>query len=343
MSDGVSVIICCHNSERLLPETLGHLLSQQFTAPPPPWEVIVIDNGSTDRTAEVARAIWPVDKAVPLRIVHEPELGLTHARLRGIAEAKYEILCFVDDDNRVAPDWIQTVSALAAEHPEVGAFGGQTEAAPESVPPAWFRQFQSYYAVGPQAEKGGDLTDTRGYLWGAGMSLRKRAWQTLIERQFNFVLSDRKGKALSAGGDAELCYALRLAGWRLWYDPQLRLQHYIPESRLRWSYVRKVSRGFGAATAGMDAYLAAMKSRTSSSSSRRESWLWQTLATVRYLLKKPFKLMSAPFSSMEGDADVLQIENMWGRLLELLKNRRRYYANLREVRERLANQLQAIL
>jgi hypothetical protein len=175
------------------------------------------------------------------------------------------------------------------------------------------------------------------------MSLRKRAWQTLIERQFNFVLSDRKGKALSAGGDAELCYALRLAGWRLWYDPQLRLQHYIPESRLRWSYVRKVSRGFGAATAGMDAYLAAMKSRTSSSSSRRESWLWQTLATVRYLLKKPFKLMSAPFSSMEGDADVLQIENMWGRLLELLKNRRRYYANLREVRERLANQPQAIL
>jgi hypothetical protein len=46
---------------------------------------------------------------------------------------------------------------------------------------------------------------------------------------------------------------------------------------------------------------------------------------------------------MEGDPDVLQIENMWGRLLELLRNRRRYDANLREVKERLTNQPQAIL
>jgi glycosyltransferase involved in cell wall biosynthesis len=305
--------------------------------------VIVIDNGSSDRTAEVARAIWPVDYAFPLRVVREPKLGLTHARLRGIAEAEYEILCFVDDDNRVDYDWIQTVSLLASEHPEVGAFGGQTEAAPETAPPAWFRQFQSYYAVGQQDEKGGDITDTRGYLWGAGMCLRKRAWQTLIEKHFNFLLSDRKGNALSSGGDAELCYALRLAGWRLWYDPRLRLKHYIPETRLRWSYVRKMSRGFGAATAGMDAYQVALKARAGSRGSTRESWLWQTLATVRYLLKKPFKLISAPFSSMEGDPDVLQIENMWGRLLELLRNRRRYDANLREVKERLTNQPQAIL
>lgn len=342
MSEGVTVIICCHNSERLLPETLGHLLAQQFTAPPPAWEVIVIDNASTDRTSEIARQCWPTDGPTPLRVISEARPGLTHARQRGLAEARYEIACFVDDDNRVDSEWVQTVSALASEHPGVGAFGGQNEAVADIALPPWFTQFQNYYAVGQQSDRAGDVTETRGYLWGAGLCLRKRAWQTLIEKQFNFLLSDRTGKALSSGGDAELCYALRLAGWRLWYDPRLKLQHYIPASRLRWSYIRKVSRGFGAATAGIDAYEVALQARSDSRGSVRQTWLWQTLATIWYLLKKPLKLISAPIASMEGDADVLRIENLWGRLLELLKHRRRYHSNLQEVGERLTNQSQAI-
>jgi hypothetical protein len=54
-------------------------------------------------------------------------------------------------------------------------------------------------------------------------------------------------------------HALRLAGWRLWYKPRLRMQHFLPESRLQWDYLRQVSRGFGAATAGIDAYEMAIK------------------------------------------------------------------------------------
>jgi hypothetical protein len=168
--------------------------------------------------------------------------------------------------------------------------------------------------------------------------LRKRAWQMLTENQFSFLLSDRKGQALSAGGDAELCYALRLAGWRLWYEPRLRMQHFLPESRLQWDYLRRVSRGFGAATAGIDAYEMAIKNGpTGSIWNARRTWNWQTLATIKYLLRKPFKLLRAPLSSMEGDADVLQIENLWGRLLELLKNRRNYVSNLRHVRASKTN------
>lgn len=330
MSEGVSIVVCCHNSARLLPETLARLAAQQFTGRLPPCEVIVIDNASTDQTSTVARESWPPDYLIPLRVVPEPQLGLTSARLRGIVESKYEFVCFVDDDNRVSSNWLETISKLVSEHDDVGAFGGQIEAIAESALPAWFNQFQNYYAVGQQADQAGDITDSRGYLWGAGLCLRKRAWQMLTENQFSFRLSDRKGQGLSAGGDAELCYALRLAGWRLWYEPRLKMQHFLPESRLRWSYLRRVSRGFGAATAGIDAYETAVRNEpTGAIQTARRSWSWQTLATIRYLLKKPLKLLRAPLSPMEGDADVLQIEKLWGRLLELLKNRRNYVSSLK--------------
>ena len=333
MHDGVSIVVCCHNSARLLPKTLAHLAAQEFSPPQPPSEVIVVDNASTDRTAELARESWPDDCVTPLRVVHEPSLGLTFARLRGIAEAKYEIVCFVDDDNRVGADWINTVLAVMSAHPEVGACGGQVEAVSDVVLPDWFARFQSYYAVGQQASEAGDVTETRGYLWGAGLCLRKQAWQILAEKEFSFLLSDRKGQALSAGGDAELCYALRLAGWRLWYEPGLRMQHFLPAARLRWDYLRRVSRGFGAATAGFDSYDVAIKDQpTGLIARRRQTWIWQTLATVKYLLKKPIKLLRAPFSPMEGDPDALLIENLWGRLLELLRNRANYVSSVRQLK-----------
>jgi hypothetical protein len=110
------------------------------------------------------------------------------------------------------------------------------------------------------------------------------------------------------------------------------MQHFLPESRLQWDYLRRVSRGFGAATAGIDAYDMAIKELpTGTTENMRRTWGWQTLATIKYLLQNPFKLLRAPLSSMEGDADVLRIESLWGRLLELLKNRRNYISNLRDV------------
>src|ERR1700682_3834 len=333
MSEGVSIVVCCHNSARLLPETLACLAAQQFSSATPACEVIVVDNASTDQTGETAGASWPDKTRIPLRIVQEPNLGLTSARLRGIAEAKYEFICFVDDDNRVSVDWIENVFRTMTEHPEVGACGGQVEPQPETVLPAWFDSFYSYYALGQQAAEAGDITETRGYLWGAGLCLRKKAWSALAENHFDFLLSDRKGRSLSSGGDAELCYALRLGGWRLWYEPRLTMLHFLPDARLNWSYLRRLSRGFGAATAGFDAYDMALKGKPLDFGQRlRQTWSWQTLATVRYLLRHPLKLLRTALGTMEGDADALFVENLWGRLRELLSHRQTYIANLKKIR-----------
>ena len=334
MHEGVTIVICCYKAAGLLPQTLACLAAQRFSATAPPSEVIVVDNSSPDETAKVALESWPSECSIPLRVVFELTPGLTHARLRGLAEARYEIVCFVDQDNRVSPDWIETASTLMAEHGEVGACGGLTEAASDEMLPRWFEQFQSYYAVGPQGDKAGDITETRGYLWGAGLCLRKRAWQMLSEKQFSFTLYDRRGQELSAGGDAELCYALRLTGWRLWYEPRLKINHFMTSERLNWSYLRRVSRGFGAATTGLDSYEIALKGVPFSLIERlRRTWSWQMLATIKSLLRKPLKLVRAPLSTMEGDPDVLLIENLWGRLLDLVKNRGNYVFRLRQLKK----------
>src|SRR5436305_10300761 len=112
---GISVIICCYNSAKRLPETLAHLARQNS---PIPWEVIVVDNASTDDTARVARECWPSETA-PLRIVDEPKSGLIYARVSGLQASRYEWLSFVDDDNWVAPDWLQLVAEIFSSRPEV--------------------------------------------------------------------------------------------------------------------------------------------------------------------------------------------------------------------------------
>ena len=68
---------------------------------------IVVDNASTDQTSTVARESWTPDCLISLRVMLEPQLGLTSAWLRGIVEAKYEVVSFIDDDNLAARDYSQ--------------------------------------------------------------------------------------------------------------------------------------------------------------------------------------------------------------------------------------------
>src|SRR5262249_17511403 len=100
---GVSVILCCHNSVTRLKPTLAHLAGQSGIGERE-WEIVLVDNASTDQTASHAQSLWQSFGAPSeLRVVSEPNLGLIHARVTGISSAGYEILTFVDDDNWISP------------------------------------------------------------------------------------------------------------------------------------------------------------------------------------------------------------------------------------------------
>jgi len=122
------------------------------------WEVLIIDNASTDETAAVATSCWPAGAPAPLRVVPEPEPGLTHARHRGFGEASFEFISFIDDDNWICADWVETVFEVMTGHPDVGVCGSVNEPVCEGTPPWWFERFKTVLAITADDAPIGDLT-----------------------------------------------------------------------------------------------------------------------------------------------------------------------------------------
>jgi glycosyltransferase involved in cell wall biosynthesis len=247
---GISVIICCYNSRSRLLKTLEHLAAQKLRSDIL-WEIILVDNNSTDGTSEFAKSFWNV-KNIPLILTTELNPGLTHARQKGIETANYDYVCFVDDDNGLNSNYLQTAYAILENDPLLAACGGPTEAVLESPAPAWWiPKYQLFCAVGNQRVDSGYHTKD---LWGCGLFIRKAALIDLQKNGFSPTLSDRTKNTILSGGDTELCFALLLAGWKLWYDQQLTLKHYIPEIRLDWNYIIKLFYACGYQSVYLDPY-----------------------------------------------------------------------------------------
>jgi glycosyltransferase involved in cell wall biosynthesis len=330
---GVSIVICSHNGAGRLPATLQHLAKQRVP-PGLQWEILLVDNASSDATAEVARRHWPVEAPARLRVAREERLGLTQARCRGLKEARFELVSFIDDDNWPAPDWVASVADLMKHYDDVGACGGQVEAAFESPCPPWFSQCCEYYAVGTQGQRSDDITWTRGYLWGAGLTIRKSAWASLTAEGFRFQLNDRAGQTMLSGGDAELCLALRLAGWKLWYEPRLNIRHFIPAGRLDWKYAKAIARGFGAAAPVLNAYAAIRKHDSHLLLELRSNWICQSLmATGRFVKGLCRCLLS--LRSREGSKSILDMIYRFEILRQFLRMRKEYDTLCRYIQEKL--------
>ena len=234
ISSGISVIVCCYNSAARLPETLKHL-AMQLVPGNISWEVIIVDNASTDSTSEIAENEWqkydqPSEK---LRIVNEKEPGLSYARQKGAQEASYKYLIFCDDDNWLNSSYISNAFIIMENDPKIGALGGKSTATTDDNQfPEWFESKQNGFAVGSQSPVQGDVSQTCG-LWGAGMVTRTELYLKSFNKMYPSILVGRKGEILSSGEDTEFCYRLLLMGYRLFYDETLTFVHFI--SKERWS------------------------------------------------------------------------------------------------------------
>jgi glycosyltransferase involved in cell wall biosynthesis len=318
---GVSVVICVYNGAVRLPATLEHLKKQRG-CDDLKWEVLIVDNASTDGTAEVARRCWAAESSATMRIIRESRLGLTYARECALEHASYELVSFIDDDNWVSETWVRRVVEAMTAHPEAAAIGGYCAAVPEITPPQWFARFKNYYAIGPDYDRGAEVP----MLWGAGLNLRKSAWRGLRAGGFRFLTTTQCE-------DQEICLAARLAGWKLRFDPELRLQHFIPAGRLTWDYFRALQRKRTGCLVMIDPYLAALEKPDSVGHSAANGvWRHQFGLTIRNLLlnllRRPHKVLGRSSPHYEGDDDVLRIENYLGRLEGLFRERRNYAPNL---------------
>lgn len=337
---GVTVVICCHNSAALLPATIEHL-SRQTVAPGVKWEVVVVDNASTDGTSDLARREWPPSSPAPLRVVLEPQLGQGHARVRGMSEARYDVISFIDDDNWACPEWVQTVFDVMRMHPDVGALGCIVAPAFETARPGWFGPVAYLYALGPEHEPSGNVTGVH-MLCGAGLNVRWAALTDTRMKGFRSIAVGRQGTSLGAGDDSEMTYFLRLAGWKIWIDPRLRITHFLPERRLTWDYARRLAYGSAFATVERDALVYACKPPRAGFALRlrwlRERWIWQLSVGLRTLASASRGVLKRRAGAgKDGDPDVLYAEFVCGRFAGLLAARRWYNARAWEIRGVMQN------
>lgn len=238
---GISVVICTHNGATRLPAALRALARCRTDVPA---ELVVVDNASSDATAETARRCWDglPDAPFPLRVVEEPKAGLSFARRAGVEAASHEIIVFCDDDNLLAPDYL-SVALEVMRDPSVGAAGGCCTPVSDQELPPFFYKFAEWYAVGALALRPGELSAPWACLRGAGLVVRRRDLIFLYRIPGFPILSGRSGGSMDAGEDFEIAHCVALMGLRLIYDERLYFQHYIPSSRLHADYCEALMTG----------------------------------------------------------------------------------------------------
>ncbi|AFZ56441.1 glycosyltransferase family 2 protein [Anabaena cylindrica FACHB-243] len=239
-----TVAIPTYNGEHRLPELLEKLRSQINTKNIS-WEIIVVDNNSTDNTAKIVKSYqknWPC--TYPLKYYFEAKQGAAYARKKAIAEAKGQLIGFLDDDNYPTPNWVSSAHSFAQKYPQAGAYGSQIHPNWEIKPPEDFERIAPFLAITER----GDLpllyeTKTKLLPPSAGLVVRRQACLDIA--QSPTVLIGRLADNMLAGEDLEMLYYIQKAGWEVWYNPEMETYHKIPEFRLKREYLIPFFRGIG--------------------------------------------------------------------------------------------------
>lgn len=240
----ISVLICSHNPKgEYLTRILEALRKQTFDQCK--WELLLIDNASRLPLREVFDLSWHSSG----RHLLVDKLGKTHALLLGIEEAQSDILLIVDDDNVLAPDYLEKVFTIFQENFFLGVIGGVIEGEFEVEPPKWSLPYLHYLAIIDKGDRPlHALTPALNFYIppGAGMGIRK----TVAEYYARQIKADSVrqgldpvGDKLSRAGDTDLALCAFDVGFARGYCPQLKLKHLIPKNRLEPEYMERLIEG----------------------------------------------------------------------------------------------------
>lgn len=226
----ISAIICTHNRDTYLGAAIDSLLAQDFAAN---FEVVVVDNGSSDRTCEVVeqRANDP-----RLKYVFEPIIGLSVARNTGAKVASGDILAYLDDDAVASNCWLQVFDDAYKNNSKLAIAGGKvTLLWPQGVQqPRWL-------SPGLAANLGAyDLGERKIYIEQPGLTPRGLNYS--IRRSFLAEIGGfdphlgRVGKNLLSNEELQMTECALQKGWQVAYLPEALVAHNVAPERLKRSW-----------------------------------------------------------------------------------------------------------
>ncbi len=238
----LSLLVATYNRSDYLARTLRSLAGQRLA--PELFEVVVVDNNSSDDTRAVVEAFRTDNPSLGVIYVFEQQQGLSFARNRAIAESHGEWLVMLDDDIEADPGLAEAYFGFFSEKTDMAACGGKVLPLYETEPPRW----RSYYTdlfIASALDLGdaGKEFPRKKYPIGANFGFRR----TAVERYGGFDTQlGRKGDLPLGGEEKEFIARLRAGGDRIFYLPESVVHHIVPEWKVTDAYFDRVTRGMGA-------------------------------------------------------------------------------------------------
>ena len=233
----LSIIICTYNRAQVLKRTLesikGLIVPQGLA-----WEILVVDNNSSDATKEVAADVARGGK-IPVKYLSEPRQGKSGALNTGVRESSGDIVAFVDDDMTFDEGYLRSVAEAANKYPEAAGFGGKILINWPIPKPDWiimegpYRNIDGTIGYRDLGDINNDFSSINSLPSGGNMFFKRK-----IFTMGNYFSEDLgpAGDRMSYGEDEEFCRRLLKSGSKLYYIAKTIVYHNIPEEKASKRY-----------------------------------------------------------------------------------------------------------
>jgi len=300
-----TVAICTYNGAKRVPSVLRKLMNQ-VVSDGICWEILVIDNASMDNTQKICEEFFK-KFYISAKVVYEAKPGLVFARRRAALEAHGDIICFLDDDNMPATNYIQNVINAFMHNPKAGVIGSRVIPRWE-VPPTPLAKTVANFALAicDLGDEPVEIKATGGGIVGAGMCIRRDLLRKLFESgRLLKSVSGRKGGNLMSGEDLAISILVRKIGYKTFYEPTMCIEHIIPPSRMKKDYLLRLYEGIGRGQASV-----------------RRIYDWKAkylLTSIIIALKDYVRYLKSRYVTKKSDLEDLNRRLLIGRIKESLR------------------------
>lgn len=231
----VSIVICTYNRDKFIGEALDSLAKQ--TLAPENWEILIVNNNSNDTTESICKKFIEEHQELDVNYVMERQQGLSFARNRGIEDAKYDIITYIDDDAYAKPDFVEIVYTYFNENPNTVGIGGKIKPRYEIEEPDWMNPY--LYGVVSAVDHGEKILKySKRYPVGCNMSYRK----DMLKQAGGFNTN------LKWRSDDKFIYlSVKKISDEVYYIPTLEVEHTIDAYRTTDKCFEDITTKFGKA------------------------------------------------------------------------------------------------
>lgn len=230
----ISVIICTYNRDKFINACLQHLNNQ--TLERSKYEILVINNNCSDNTETIVNDFMKENPSLDIKQLYENNQGLSFARNKGIEEAKYEIVCYIDDDGMAEPDYLKKILEFFSHNKEAIGIGGKVIPIYETEEPAWYNKYLRMMVT--KIDFGDKQFKCYGKKYPAGCSMiYKKEW-LIKSGGFNNLLKWR-------ADDKYIYKAISKLNDNIYYYPSISVGHHIDKERITDKNFIRLSRLLG--------------------------------------------------------------------------------------------------